>query len=187
MSKIPSTISGLDAYECMSALQKHIRRGEEDRACWFAFELAASLPALVISRLRIIGQEDVGLGDPIAVVFAEVALDNAERNLKSKHGAWKLGIANAVLALSRATKSRLADEFQAVVSKMPQPPVPDYALDKHTTRGKALGRGAQHWVAEGCVLDSPSRSLTLLRDRSYAEEARKIWESGDDFELRAAE
>jgi hypothetical protein len=32
--------------------------------------------------------------------------------------------------------------------------IPDCALDKHTARGKRLGRGAEHFFAEGIKLDN---------------------------------
>ena len=35
-------------------------------------------------------------------------------------------------------------------------PIPDFALDKHTAAGKRLGRGAEHFFAEGIKLENES-------------------------------
>jgi replication-associated recombination protein RarA len=108
------TVRGYSMYECISAMQKCIRQNDEEKAMFFAFELAESswMFKVMLARLRIITQEDVGLGDPQAVVFALHSLQLVEMWHDSK-GPWELALANAVLALSRAGKSRLADHFQA--------------------------------------------------------------------------
>jgi hypothetical protein len=51
--------------------------------------------------------------------------------------------------------------------------VPDYALDKHTIRGRSLGRGVQHWREEGCVL-APESEV----EDSYEDHAYEYWEDG---------
>ncbi|MCL6574476.1 MAG: hypothetical protein K6T88_22815 [Bacillus sp. (in: Bacteria)] len=32
--------------------------------------------------------------------------------------------------------------------------IPDYAIDKHTIKGKSLGRGLHHFLKEGCILEN---------------------------------
>jgi replication-associated recombination protein RarA len=102
-------------YETISAMQKSVRRGMELEAGRYFFEMAeAGYFSNAVSRLRVIAYEDVGLGDQAAVMFAETALQQAEAWNKKKNGAWRLAASNAILALCRAKKSRLADHFQAV-------------------------------------------------------------------------
>ena len=49
-------------------------------------------------------------------------------------------------------------------------PIPDYAIDKHTVRGKQIWRGFDHWLAEGTVLE-PASDIT----DDYVERARAAW------------
>ncbi len=91
-----------------------------------------------------------------------------------KEGSRRLVLANTVLYLCRAKKSREADHFQCVVNQRRDQqgwriPIPDYAKDKHTAEGKALGRGWDHWFTEGCYLDDPSHPS------SYQAEAESLW------------
>ncbi len=50
--------------------------------------------------------------------------------------------------------------------------IPDYALDKHTGRGRRLKWDFKHWLDVGCVLSNPSD-----QPDPYAERARKLWNS----------
>jgi len=165
-------------WEAISALQKCIRRGMELEAAMWFFELEADGHFhWALNRLRVIGQEDVGLADPEAVIFADRAADRAAQWHKGKNGAWQLAVANAILALCRASKSRLADHFQAVargrLKTRPRMKVPDFALDKHTRAGKRLGRGFEHFRVEGAKLDRPAHGLD-----PYEEEAFRYWIAG---------
>lgn len=161
-------------YETISAMQKSVRRGQEVEAGRYFFEMTeAGYFPVAVNRLRVIAYEDVGLGDPAAVMFAETALKQAETWHKSKKGAWRLPAANAILALSRAKKTRLSDHFQAVCRGRNAEnllDIPDYCLDKHTKRGAMMGRGIDHFRQVGAVLvnkaDVPD---------SYEEEAYKYF------------
>ena len=58
----PKTLSGVPYDECISGIQKMIRRGKEREALILARELCASgYPAAVARRLMIIACEDIGL------------------------------------------------------------------------------------------------------------------------------
>ena len=66
------TRHGLPADEIISALQKEIRRGQTENAALIAYEMASTSPELEMylwKRLQVISVEDVGLGDPHAVVL----------------------------------------------------------------------------------------------------------------------
>lgn len=156
-------------------MQKFIRRGNEECAMWCAEELAdAGEIHTVLCRLEVMAQEDVGIGDPSAVLFAQNSIERTRDWLRKKNDAWHLGLANAVLSLARAKKCRLADNFQCFVRgriKRGHPyAVPDYALDKHTYRGKRMGRGLKHFLDEGAVLENRAP----LED-SYQAEAERFW------------
>src|SRR5207248_1598597 len=109
---------------------------------------------------RVIASEDVGVADSNTAVQVRVLYDNWQ-DRKPKKGTPPLDEADtwlyfvhAVLVLVRAPKSRIVDN--AVIrfkSHRPHLEVPDWALDKHTARGRAMGRGDKHFQTEGTVLD----------------------------------
>lgn len=149
------TPGGYDKHECLSAMQKAIRRGEEELALHWALELEVGgwfLP--MVNRLRVIGQEDIGLGDMSAVLMSLASLRLVEHWHAAKpkpNGAWKLALCNVVVALARAQKSRLSDNMVTAIHAKRRdggpdggpwvPEMPDEAVDKHTSRGKKRGRG----------------------------------------------
>ena len=52
-------------------------------------------------------------------------------------------------------KSRIADNLLSVVyNDKERLEIPDYALDKHTVRGKKMGRGWEHFFTEGTKLEN---------------------------------
>lgn len=163
--------------EVISALQKEIRRGEEVGAMYWALELVPKYEAYLWRRLNVIVQEDIGLARPelLSLVPSQEAQWFRFRQ-EGKDGTCRLILANTVLAMCRAPKSRLADHFQCVVNQGrlhgERREVPDYALDKHTGRGKAKGRGVEHWRDVGCVL-VPDAGL----DDPYADQAYTWWAS----------
>src|SRR5579883_3402013 len=106
------TINGLDAFVCISALQKMIRRGEERTAMCFALELAHTSKAcftMMLNRLRVIAHEDIGLANPQAVTFVLTSCD-ALAEFHEKNG-WRIMIGNCVRMLCRSAKSREGDHF----------------------------------------------------------------------------
>lgn len=56
--------------------------------------------------------------------------------------------------------------------------VPDYALDKHTSRGKAMGRGLDHFIEVGSVLENRAEELIQIEDiyfNIYRQKVRNIF------------
>jgi hypothetical protein len=74
----PKSKNGLDAFACLSAQQKCIRRGMEREAMQFAVELmhtGKSVHAAVCNRLEIITHEDIDTGSqPWIVPFVRVRM-----------------------------------------------------------------------------------------------------------------
>ena len=50
------------------------------------------------------------------------------------------------------------------------PEIPDYALDMHTMKGKAMGRGLDHFRKEGAKLVPEPTA-----DDPYEDEAYRLW------------
>jgi replication-associated recombination protein RarA len=168
-------------YELISAMQKAVRRGLElDAGRWF-YELAERGHFYwALSRLRVTAFEDIGIADMQSVLFALKAMEMAKESFKTKTGSWLQGSSSAILALCRARKCRVSDHFQAVargeMHSEPDRPVPDYAYDKHTRKGKAMGRGLDHFREQAArlgpdVVDEPGFD-------PYEERAYEIWKSG---------
>ena len=51
------------------------------------------------------------------------------------------------------------------------PEIPDYARDMHTMKGKAMGRGLDHFRSEGAKLIPPPTG-----DDEYEAEAYRLWD-----------
>lgn len=169
------TPGGYRAGEVSSAMQKSIRRGLEDEALFWATELdLAGYGEYVFKRLVIIASEDVGLADPQACVRVGMLRDAWREQRKKndvRHGPERLFLVHAVLDLARAAKSRLIDHALIVMYEGPRDAreIPDFALDKHTSRGRAAKRAWKHFWEEGARLENRA-SL----DDPYATRAREI-------------
>jgi replication-associated recombination protein RarA len=175
-----TTIDGYNCAECASAMQKCIRRGLERDALFWATELDRSnFGEYVWKRLRIIASEDVGLADPQAALLIRALYDNWRDQRKkddTKHAPERLFLVHAVMLLCRADKSRAVDHALVVMYEGPRPrrEVPDFALDKHTGRGRAKKRGWQHWWEMGCQLGAGApvdyeAEARAIRDDNQAE------------------
>ncbi len=142
-----TTKHGYDHYELLSALQKCIRRGLEYEASHFAVELEEFNPTMLWNRLKIIACEDIGPANPLMPLLIDYLQKQylAEKS-KLAENSHKLYLINAVVCLSRSQKSRITDDLLNIgyterdrEGKFLS--VPDFALDKHTARGKAMGKG----------------------------------------------
>lgn len=126
--------------ECVSALQKEIRRGRELEAVWWAMELVemGDVDGLW-RRLCVIAAEDVGMGDPEALEQFNICL-SLFRRARGSHGD-RIIITLAILRLARAKKNREANMLTTVIQRMRENgetlPIPDYARDTHTKAGRA--------------------------------------------------
>jgi replication-associated recombination protein RarA len=151
----PQTQRGYYFDEVFSALQKDIRRGKEYEAVFWAAELESFNPKALWNRLRVIASEDIGIANPHASLIVDV-LEKEYNATKGKNDSWRLYLVHAVLFLARSPKSRIVDSLLNVVyNDYERLEIPDYALDKHTYRGRKMGRGWDHFFAEG--------TLTLMR------------------------
>jgi len=153
------TKKGYDFFEVASTLQKSIRRGDENTALYFTVEMCnSSYDEYVWKRLKVICSEDVGLADPHmpATIMALYQMHQEDKKNKGKdrEPEW-LFITHAVLLLCRAPKSRLTD-WAAIhyweSHGRTEMAIPDYAFDRHTQKGKSMGRGIDHFYNEGTLL-----------------------------------
>jgi len=157
---LANTKNGYDHYELLSALQKCIRRGMEYEAVHFAVELEEFNPTMLWNRLRIIACEDIGPANPLMPILVDVMQKNylVEKS-KLTDSAYKLYLVNAVVCLCFSQKSRITDDLLNVVytereNQATLPPIPEFALVRHTARGKAMGKGIDDFFSEGNKLEN---------------------------------
>lgn len=164
-----TTYNGFAADQVISALQKEIRRGQTENAALLAYEMVITSPALedyLWQRLMVISVEDVGFGEPQAPVLIN-ALAQMLATFDRNQGERKLFAVHAVRYLCSCLKDRSSDEMvnwiiKGVARGELRPEIPDYALDKHTAAGQAMGRGDRHFWEVGAQLspELPDRDLT---------------------------
>jgi replication-associated recombination protein RarA len=157
---------GYDFFQLLSALQKDIRRENEKQALRWAIELESMGGKALIAlwnRLKIIASEDIGPANqlaPLIVNTLEIQYNQLKKASNSKKPE-RLPLVNAVLFLSSSLKSRVIDNLLAVVYgerdlENWNPPIPDYAIDKHTLKGKRKGaigeKGIEVFFEEGTKL-----------------------------------
>jgi replication-associated recombination protein RarA len=157
------TKNGYRFSEAASALQKTIRRGLEEQAMYWAIELEDGFHEYLWRRLQVISVEDIGIADPHVVLYVaemrKLYLElrkEYDKAPEKKSRSFRMVLANAILAMCRASKSRIGDEFQIVIYGRRERglhlDVPDFALDMHTAKGRSMGRGPEHFWTEGVRL-----------------------------------
>lgn len=172
------TMNGYSFDEATSAMQKAIRRGDERVALFFSAELDRSgFGEYVWKRLRIICSEDIGLAEPMMPAVIRALYESWRDQFKKRETrpAERMFLIHAVLLLVRARKSRIVDHAKMVAYLSDELiEVPEYALDKHTLRGKRAGRGWDHFFAEAIRLEGEPEDLP----DTYEQAARALQLAG---------
>jgi replication-associated recombination protein RarA len=169
---------GYSMYELISALQKDIRRGNEYKALFWAAKIESTNRKASITklwnRLKVIASEDIGPANPVMPLIIET-LEKQYLNAREerRNDSYRLFLTDAITTLARSKKSRVNDDLLNIVYGRIQHedlrlPMPDYALDMHTSRGKRMGRGLDYFFAEGCKLNNEAF------DNPYTEKAKEI-------------
>ena len=176
---IPDTKNGLPAMACVSAMQKAIRRSMEREAMEFACELlhtSKAFHSMVCNRLEVICHEDLDtLAAPHVFPFVAASLAASRERYNKSIGEARLMVGNAIRMMCRSPKSRAGCHFGAAIGLRSMlenyaPTIPDFALDMHTMKGKAMGRGLDHFRKEGAKLIPPPTA-----DDPYEDEAYRLW------------
>ncbi|PJI10525.1 MULTISPECIES: hypothetical protein [Clostridium] len=172
------TRNGFAADEIISSLQKSIRRSKVEEACEFAYELYISSPQLLDKlwrRLLTISVEDIGFGNLNASIYVN-AMNEMRKNFPYDDGDQPIYFIHAIRILCESTKDRSSDYLKNIIIKGfamgKKPVIPDVALDKHTKRGKEMGRGSKHFFEEA------TKVIPQLEvDNDYRERYGKILET----------
>lgn len=171
------TRNGLNGDEVISSLQKSIRRGLEEQACEFAYEMYITSPQMeekLWRRLLTITVEDIGMGEPMACTIVN-NLYEMRKQFSYADGDRPIYFIHAIRYLCKCQKDRSSDLLKNIVikgfamGKIPE--IPDYALDKHTVRGAEMGRDSFHFLNEA------SKVIPQMEvDNDYKERYGKILE-----------
>lgn len=173
------TKNGYRLDEVVSALQKSIRRGQEARAVYWAYELFESgYIKYLWRRLSVITLEDIGIADPYATILVNSLAQSSERiNQRDKIEVLHPGM--AVIYLCRAKKSREVDYCLEIVEHQRKSGIKleleDHELDSHTEEGrkrlrkqaKEQGKSYEQLVDEqfyyeGALLNNPA---SIMNDK----------------------
>jgi replication-associated recombination protein RarA len=148
------TKSGLNADEVISGIQKSIRRGNEEDAVAFGWEMyitSEELENYMWKRLQVISVEDIGFGDVKAPVLIR-SLNEMRRECDYNAVDRALFFVHAVRYLCKCEKDRSSDMVKNIVemefNKGRKPDVKDYVLDMHTLAGQKLGRDVDFFYSE---------------------------------------
>ena len=189
------TKGGYDFYDVASLLQKSLRRGDLEYAARAANELFPQYTNYVWNRLLTVSAEDchgIITGEIVALLDAWKQVNDG----KAPKSKGRVFISKAIVLLCYVKHSRDADvvsnlisdkfpedQFAAAlvqVDKMIDVPsehmtIPMYTYDKHTRRGKLLGKTLQDfWDDEDrdladkvSVFANSDRMIALATDPSY--------------------
>ncbi|MGO2082686.1 hypothetical protein [Vagococcus sp.] len=169
-----TTRNGLAGDEVISALQKSIRRGKERDACEFAYEMFITSPQFeekLWRRLLAISVEDIGMGNSNAAIMIN-SLYQMRQAFQYNEADRAMFFIHAIRYLCNSEKDRSSDLLKNIVIKNFAmgyvPEIPDIALDKHTTRGKEMGRGSEHFLHEASKV-IPQAEVSNTYKEQYAE------------------
>lgn len=168
------SIRGYQVDEVSSALQKEIRRGNEENACWWARELLDSdLSWKFWRRVKVISVEDIE--NSMAIVYVS-QLEYQFYKIDPKGDFGKMFALRAVIGLCREPKDRTADDlncwFHEKIKEGKKKEMPDYAIDMHTRAGRKAGKSLKDFWLEGVTLKNKSPKF----DEKYQDFFRKQYD-----------
>lgn len=179
------TRNGLTLAEVGSALQKSIRRGKTEQACEFAYELYISSPMLLDhlwTRLLTISVEDIGFGNK--EVMSQIHdLNDIRKNFAYKNVDQPIFFIHAIRLLCESEKDRSSDLLKNIMIKKFAmgyvPEIPDIALDKHTRRGRSMGRDSFHFFNEASQVIPQAKV-----NNNYKEQYHELLKKYQNAELK---
>ncbi len=185
-----------DRYVGLSALQKAIRRGEEDLALRSAMNLMIGGPHAIWRRLGIIAFEDIGVGNIDAVGWATVLVGKPEVR-KRLGGEWRVA-EFLIRTLCRSAKCRATDDLVHLIERDPaltdlRDELPGLSLRDRirlatNCTGGIEAQALAAWVSIGSdkitsyalaeVPGCPENTFDALRDADYPGSAVEIGRMG---------
>ena len=153
------TKSGLPADLVISAMQKCIRRGEEDLAMRMAYELYITSnfhEEKMWNRLLVISVEDIGFGEVQAPNLVNT-LNQLRKEFPYGDGDRPIFFMQAIRYMCKCKKERSTDQIKNIIMKEFErgykPEIPDYAIDMHTIKGREMGRDVFYFLNEASKVE----------------------------------
>jgi replication-associated recombination protein RarA len=171
--EMKSTVKGYDFFEVSSAMQKAIRRNDSKLAGYFALELHHSGYAQYAwKRFLTVSAEDC-YGDTITTEIYNLFRSFMPVNDgRPDLGRGRIFISKAVIILCRTPKRRDADYLQNLIydrndvskeeieqilqaCQEEKFPIPEYAYDVHTKKGRYMGKTKKDFFLEENSASTP--------------------------------
>ena len=172
------TKNGLEADLVISAMQKCIRRGEEQLAMRMAYELYITSTfheEKMWNRLLVISVEDVCFGNPQAPILVKT-LNDMRKEFAYGDGDRPIFFLQAIRFMCQCKKERSTDHIKNIIMKeFAQgyvPEIPDYAVDMLTIKGRAMGRDVFFFLDEASKVEPVWEGY----DDSYRQKLREMCE-----------
>ena len=153
------TKSGLPADLVISAMQKCIRRGEEDLAMRMAYDLYITSnfhEEKMWNRLLVISVEDIGFGEVQAPNLVNT-LNQLRKEFPYGDGDRPIFFMQAIRYMCKCKKERSTDQIKNIIMKEFErgykPEIPDYAIDMHTIKGREMGRDVFYFLNEASKVE----------------------------------
>lgn len=149
-----------------SAAQKAVRDGDEHAGIYWIKQLYFA-DRKVWKALSIFAVEEIGIAD-LSVKTHVLELEKLAEDCKDERDSDLLHVITAMTICCRAKKCRAADDAaiwynehptftmptprevnRLAKTDLPQPTIDDKVFDRHTTKGRKMGREMEHFKAEG--------------------------------------
>lgn len=157
-----------EVFEAMSAMQKYIRRNMQKEALYFALKIEEFNPKMLWNRLAVIVVEDIGIADHTKISALKALYDSYESSMdRGKYGG--LFLSCAIQLLATGPKSWDAGSLINIVHVKAQeehwkPEIPDWVYDKHTLKGKAMGKGIENFFDESITMDQNKTDQEMIKE-----------------------
>lgn len=162
-----------------SAAQKAVRDGDEQAGIYWIKQLYLA-DRKVWKALSIFAIEEIGIAD-LSVKTHVLELEKLAEACKDERNSDLLHVITAMTICCRAKKCRAADDAaiwynehptftmptpeevkNLAKTDLPQPTIDDKVFDRHTTKGRKMGRGMEHFKAEGAQLQNKSNVIPFV-------------------------
>jgi len=176
---------GYNIAECISALVKEIRFGQEEDAVFWGHQVAISghdAEKFLWEILRVHSIEECGLANPGAITTITDTM-HLYFDLPERDDRRYAMLAFAVCYLSRSKKTRYSNElFTKMICQLRDgdynKQIPDRAIDVHLKKGREMGRGHNHYLTVASVL--------VNEDDSFPKQVREwLVERSEKFENKS--
>ncbi len=139
---ISYTSGGYPLDEVRSAIQKSLRKGQEEESAYWAMEMIeGGFWRYLLQTCQCVAVEDIGLADPLAIVVCTSVKKMIGFKMDKGKGTFPTeAIGFLILYLARAPKNRESDDFVEYIKERRKQgwklDIPEVALDAHCKRGR---------------------------------------------------